>query len=77
MKVVFFLLPETIEDKEEPTGRLIGKKLKTPSSVRVIYKFTILMSIGIGPGEVMLTGGRSSFRCSFKFSNVICNYLFI
>lgn len=51
-----------IEELEEKIGSLFGKILKTPSSFRVIYSCTIFRSIGIGPGDVIFTGGRSSFR---------------
>lgn len=41
-----------------PTGSI----WKTPFASRIIFSFAIFRSIGIGPGEVILFGGRSSFK---------------
>lgn len=63
---------DAIEDVDDIWFGLFGKMLKTPSSERIMYIWVMFKSMGIGPGEVILTGGRSSFRCNWTLSKDIC-----
>jgi len=50
-----------------------GSMWNTPLKSRATLSFEIFKSIGIGPGEVILFGGRSSFKRNDTFSKCIWN----
>lgn len=66
-----YFLPSVNERLEE--NGFFGSKLNVPSSDLVMYNSVMFKSIGTGPGEVIFTGGLSSFRCILTLSTVICN----